>query len=123
VFVLDQGESVGYYKQAVMRSVVKASTWQMYEHMLAYQCLLQPDSWSPVSEGFVGDPWLFTTLTSCRILHFVSHWPVLVYFINICCQLRPSASDTTTAAAGAAVAHVVVHVGFVGVLSNPFSPS
>jgi hypothetical protein len=47
------------------------------------QCLLQADSWSPVSEGFVGDPWLSITLTLCHILHSVSHWPVLVYFINL----------------------------------------
>jgi hypothetical protein len=40
------------------------------------------DSWSPVSEGFVGDPWLSITLTLCHILHSVSHWPVLVYFIK-----------------------------------------
>jgi hypothetical protein len=39
------------------------------------------DSLSPVSEGFVGDPWLSITLTLCHILHSVSHWPVLVYFI------------------------------------------
>jgi hypothetical protein len=44
------------------------------------QCLLQPVSWSPVSEGFVGDPWLSITLTLCHILHSVSHWPVLVYY-------------------------------------------
>jgi hypothetical protein len=50
------------------------------------QCLLQPDSWSPVSEGFVGDPWLSITLTLCHILHSVSHWPVLVYFTNIILQ-------------------------------------
>jgi hypothetical protein len=31
---------------------------------------------SPVSEGFVGDPWLFIMLTLCHILHSVSHWPV-----------------------------------------------
>jgi hypothetical protein len=41
------------------------------------------DSWSPVSEGFVGDPWLSITLTLCHILHSVSHWPVLVYLINV----------------------------------------
>jgi hypothetical protein len=35
---------------------------------------------SPVSEGFVGDPWLSITLTLCHILHSVSHWPVLVYY-------------------------------------------
>jgi hypothetical protein len=29
----------------------------------------------------VGDPWLSITLTLCHILHSVSHWPVLVYFI------------------------------------------
>jgi hypothetical protein len=50
------------------------------------QCLLQPDSWSPVSEGFVGDPWLSITLILCHILHSISHWPVLEYFI-ITCQL------------------------------------
>jgi hypothetical protein len=44
--------------------------------------VLQPDSWSPVSEGFVGDPCLSIVLTLCHILHFVSNWPVLVYFIN-----------------------------------------
>jgi hypothetical protein len=32
--------------------------------------------------GFVEDPWLSITLTLCHILHSVSHWPVLVYFIN-----------------------------------------
>jgi hypothetical protein len=30
----------------------------------------------------VGDPWLSIMLTLCHILHSVSHWPVLVYFIN-----------------------------------------
>jgi hypothetical protein len=30
----------------------------------------------------VGDPWLSITLTLCHILLSVSHWPVLVYFIN-----------------------------------------
>jgi hypothetical protein len=37
---------------------------------------------TPVSEGFVEDPWLSIMLTLCHILHSVSHWPVLVYFIN-----------------------------------------
>jgi hypothetical protein len=46
------------------------------------QCLPQPDSWSPVSEGFVGDPWLSILLTLCYTLHSVSHWPVFIYFIN-----------------------------------------
>jgi hypothetical protein len=41
-----------------------------------------PVSWSLVSEGFVGDPWLSITLTLCHILHSVSHWPVLVYYFN-----------------------------------------
>jgi hypothetical protein len=41
------------------------------------QRLPQPDSLVPVSEGFVGDPWLFIILTLCHILHFVSHWLVL----------------------------------------------
>jgi hypothetical protein len=36
-----------------------------------------------VSEGFVGDPWLSILLTLCHILHSVSHWPVLVYFISM----------------------------------------
>jgi hypothetical protein len=31
------------------------------------------NSWSPVSEGFVGDPWLSIVLTVCHILHPVSH--------------------------------------------------
>jgi hypothetical protein len=31
----------------------------------------------------VGDPWLSIMLTLCHILHSVSHWPVLVYFIKI----------------------------------------
>jgi hypothetical protein len=34
----------------------------------------------------VGDPWLSITLTLCHILHSVSHWPVLVYFINMAQQ-------------------------------------
>jgi hypothetical protein len=46
------------------------------------QCLPQPDSLSPVSEGFVGDPWLFIMLTLCHILHFVSHWLVLSLSIS-----------------------------------------
>jgi hypothetical protein len=46
------------------------------------QCLLQPVSWSPVSEGFVGDQWLSITLTLCHILHSISHWPVLVYYFT-----------------------------------------
>jgi hypothetical protein len=37
---------------------------------------------SPMSEGFVGDPWLSITLSLCHILHSVSHWPVLVYYFN-----------------------------------------
>jgi hypothetical protein len=57
------------------------------------QCLLQPDSWSPVGEGFVGDPWLSITLTLCHILHSVSHWPVLVYFIKTTEALRQTAPN------------------------------
>jgi hypothetical protein len=33
--------------------------------------------------GVCGDPWLSITLNLCHILHSVSHWPVLVYFIKI----------------------------------------
>jgi hypothetical protein len=36
---------------------------------------------SPVSEGFVGDPWLSVVLTLGHILHYVSHWLAFVYFI------------------------------------------
>jgi hypothetical protein len=32
--------------------------------------------------GVCGDPWLSIMLTLCHILHSVSHWPVLGYFIN-----------------------------------------
>jgi hypothetical protein len=45
--------------------------------------LTKISNWSPVSEGFVGDPWLSITLTLCHILHSVSHWPVLVYYFKI----------------------------------------
>jgi hypothetical protein len=40
----------------------------------------------------VGDPWLSITLTLCHILHFVSHWPVLVYYFN--CTLQVHCADT-----------------------------
>jgi hypothetical protein len=43
----------------------------------------------------VGDPWLSIALTLCHILHSVSHWPVLVYFIN--CLLLPAVRPETSA--------------------------
>jgi hypothetical protein len=50
---------------------------------------------SPVSEGFVGDPWLSIMLTICHILHSVSHWPVLVYFIISLLTHSPTASNSS----------------------------
>jgi hypothetical protein len=63
------------------------------------QCLLQPESWSPVNEGFVGDPWLSIMLMLCHILHSISQWPVLKYFINTN-QLRPAQSVLVMSSAG-----------------------
>jgi hypothetical protein len=64
--------------------ILTVATWVHYSCSMPFdnRIILQPDSWSPVSEGFVGDPWLSITLTLCHILHSVSHWPVLVYLIN-----------------------------------------
>jgi hypothetical protein len=39
-------------------------------------------TWSPVSEGFVGDPWLSIMLTLSHTT-FRQSWPVLVHFINL----------------------------------------
>jgi hypothetical protein len=39
-------------------------------------------SLSPVSEGFVGDPWLSVLLTLCHMLHSGSHRLVLDYLIK-----------------------------------------
>jgi hypothetical protein len=63
---------------------LQQTTWFSVKQVTALlarqqQGLLQPDSLSPVSEGFVGDPWLSIMLTLCHILHSISHWPVLVY--------------------------------------------
>jgi hypothetical protein len=63
--------------------------YALLQSLQHYISLLQPDSWSTVSEGFVGDPWLSITLTLCHILHSVSHWPVLVYFISIYLPISP----------------------------------
>jgi hypothetical protein len=38
---------------------------------------LQMDSLSPVSEGFVGDPWLSITTTFCHVSLYASDWFVL----------------------------------------------
>jgi hypothetical protein len=37
------------------------------------------------AEHQLGDPWLSIVLTLCHILHSISHWPVLLYFINTSC--------------------------------------
>jgi hypothetical protein len=40
------------------------------------------DSFSPVSEGFVGDPWLSILSRFCHIVRVVSHWLVLDHLIE-----------------------------------------